>query len=151
MDGDAETDGAFFRRRVKVATRPESIVTNPKPCAVNNTDIGPGTSTPPNGGVVEVTTDTSFAEFAIKLNAGSLTELLDIAVVYLSIIKGQACFSGPDVMQLLRKQLTARFDKETSWKGFYALRRDGKIEKLGPAQFRITAKIGYRVEEELGS
>ena len=101
--------------------------------------------------MVELTADTSFAEFAIKLNAGSLTELLDIAVVYLSVIKGQACFSGPDVMQLLRKQLAARFDKETSWKGFYALRRDGKIEKPGPAQFRITAKIGYHVEEELGS
>ena len=54
-------------------------------------------------------------------------------------------------MQLLRKQFTARFDKETSWKGFYALRRDGKIEKIGPAQFRITAKIGYHTEEELDS
>ena len=108
------TDRAFFRRSAKVAARPYSIITNSKPCAVNNTDIGPGTSPPPpNGGVAEVTTDTSFAELATKLNAGSLTKLLDIAVVYLSIIKGQACFSGSDVIQLLQKQLAARFDKET--------------------------------------
>ena len=25
---------------------------------------------------------------------------------------------------------------------------DGKIEKLGPAKFRIAAKIGYHIEEE---
>jgi hypothetical protein len=28
------------------------------------------------------------------------------------------------------------------------MRRDGKIEKLGPAKFRIAAKIGYHIEEE---
>ena len=102
----------------------------------------------PSEKVTEVTTDISFAEFAAKLDARALQDLLEIAVVYLSFMKGQTYFSGPEIMQLLRKQLAERFDKDTSWKCFHAMRRDGKIEKLGPAKFRIAAKIGYHIEEE---
>ena len=82
------------------------------------------------------------------MDVRTINDLLEIAVVYLSVMKGQAYFSGPDIMQLLRKQLAERFDKDTSWKCFHAMRRDGKIEKLGPAKFRIAAKIGYYIEEE---
>jgi hypothetical protein len=102
----------------------------------------------PSETVTEVTTDISFAEFALKMDVRTINDLLEIAVVYLSVMKGQAYFSGPDIMQLLRKQLAERFDKDTSWKCFHAMRRDGKIEKLGPAKFRIAAKIGYDIEEE---
>ena len=102
----------------------------------------------PSETVTEVTTDISFAEFALKMDVRTIKDLLEIAVVYLSVMKGQAYFSGPDIMQLLRKQLAERFDKDTSWKCFHAMRHDGKIEKLGPAKFRITAKIGYYIEEE---
>ena len=102
----------------------------------------------PSETVTEVTTDISFAEFALKMDVRTINDLLEIAVVYLSVMKGQAYFSGPDIMQLLRKQLAERFDKDTSWKCFHAMRRDGKIEKLGPAKFRIAAKIGYYIEEE---
>ena len=101
----------------------------------------------PSEKVAEVTTDISFAEFAVKLDARALQDLLEIAVVYLSFMKGQTYFSGPEIMQLLRKQLAERFDKDTSWKCFHAMRRDGKIDKLSPAKFRIAAKIGYHIEE----
>ena len=73
----------------------------------------------PSEKVAEVTTDISFAEFAAKLDARALQDLLEIAVVYLSFMKGQTYFSGPEIMQLLRKQLAERFDKDTIWKCFF--------------------------------
>ena len=59
----------------------------------------------PSEKVAEVTTDISFVEFTAKLDARALQDLLEIAVVYLSFMKGQSYFSGSKIMQLLRKQL----------------------------------------------
>ena len=57
----------------------------------------------PSEKVAEVTTDISFVEFAAKLDAHVLQDLLEIAFVYLSFMKGQTYFSSPEIMQLLRK------------------------------------------------
>lgn len=81
----------------------------------------------------------SFAEFAERLGASNLTELLEAAAAYTSSVEGRQSFSRP---HLLRKvefvSSRGAFSREDGMRSFGMLLRQGKIQKVSRGQFTIT-------------
>ncbi len=89
----------------------------------------------------------SFAEFAERLGAHSLTELLEAAAVYTASVEGQTYFTRP---HLLRKVefVSSRgdFDREEGLRSFGTLLREGKILKISRGQFAVAEASKYMIE-----
>lgn len=81
----------------------------------------------------------SFAEFADRLGAANLAELLEAAAVYTATVEGMPHFSRP---HLLRKVANLadeeEFTREDGLRSFGMLLRQGKIQKISRGQFMIT-------------
>lgn len=81
----------------------------------------------------------SFAEFADRLGAANLAELLEAAAVYTATVEGMPHFSRP---HLLRKVANIadeeEFSREDGLRSFGMLLRQGKIQKISRGQFMIT-------------
>lgn len=81
----------------------------------------------------------SFADFAEKLGAVTLTELLEAAAVYTASVEGHSQFTRP---HLLRKVefVSSRgdYNREDGLRSFGMLLRQGKIQKVSRGQFSIT-------------
>jgi len=86
----------------------------------------------------------SFAEFADRLGAHSLTELLEAAAAYTASVEGRTSFSRP---HLLRKVefVSSRgdFNREDGMRSFGMLLREGKIQKVSHGQFAITGSSKF--------
>lgn len=94
----------------------------------------------------------SFAEFADRLGAQNLAELLEAAAAYTATIEGTPHFSRP---QLLRKVATVAedndFSREDGLRSFGMLLRQGKIQKVRRGQFTITDVSRYLTEAQRGA
>ena len=80
----------------------------------------------------------SFADFAERMGATDLTELLEAAAAYTASVEGHSHFSRP---QLLRKVefVSSRggYNREDGLRSFGMLLRQGKIQKVSPGQFAL--------------
>lgn len=89
----------------------------------------------------------SFADFAERMGATDLTELLEAAAAYTASVEGHSHFSRP---QLLRKVefVSSRggYNREDGLRSFGMLLRQGKIQKVSPGQF--TLADGSKFTEE---
>jgi len=94
----------------------------------------------------------SFAEFAERLGAKNLAELLEAAAAYTAAVEGTPHFSRP---QLLRKVATVAddtdFSREDGLRSFGMLLRQGKIQKVRRGQFTITDASHYLTEAQRGA
>ncbi|WP_380053258.1 hypothetical protein ACFE33_11030 [Falsihalocynthiibacter sp. SS001] len=80
----------------------------------------------------------SFAEFAERVGATELPDLLEAAAAYASYVEGQDHFTRPDVMRrVLRFGEEQGLTREDGMRSFGILLREGKIEKIKRGQFRI--------------
>lgn len=81
----------------------------------------------------------SFADFAEKLGAVSLTDLLEAAAVYTASVEGRESFTRP---HLLRKvefvSSRGEFNREDGMRSFGMLLRQGKLQKVSRGQFTVT-------------
>ena len=86
----------------------------------------------------------SFAEFAERLGATTLTEMLEAAAAYTASVEGQPHFSRP---QILRKvEFVAEdgdFSREDGLRSFGMLLRQGKIQKISRGQFTIAGSSKF--------
>jgi hypothetical protein len=89
----------------------------------------------------------SFAEFAERLGATDLPDLLEAAAAYTACIEGQPSFSRPQLMRHV-SAVTPDTDavREDSMRSFGQLLRQGKIEKVKRGQFAITDTSYYLAE-----
>jgi cell pole-organizing protein PopZ len=80
-----------------------------------------------------------FADFAEKLGASGLADLLEAAAAYSEAVEGRPHFSRPQIINKVAA-LTgkSRYDREAGLRSFGALLREGKIEKVKRGQFAIT-------------
>ncbi|MFN6952124.1 MAG: hypothetical protein ACK4NE_05985, partial [Albidovulum sp.] len=89
----------------------------------------------------------SFAEFADRLGATNLSELLEAAAAYTATVEGMAHFSRP---HLLRKVAHVadeeEFSREDGLRSFGMLLRQGKIQKISRGQFTITEASRFMSE-----
>jgi hypothetical protein len=94
----------------------------------------------------------SFAEFAERLGASTLPELLEAAGAYTQTVEGQPHFSRP---QILRRALNAADDedysREDGLRSFGMLLRQGKIQKISRGQFMITETSKFMSEARRAS
>ena len=81
----------------------------------------------------------SFAEFAERLGATSLPDLLEAAAAYTSTVEGITHFSRPQIMRKVAGMAEDEdYSIEDSLRSFGMLLRQGKIQKVRRGQFVLT-------------
>ncbi|MGB7321876.1 MAG: chemotaxis protein CheA, partial [Albidovulum sp.] len=81
----------------------------------------------------------SFAEFADRLGAASLSDLLEAAAAYTATVEGQPHFSRPQILQKVAHMSDDEdYSREDGLRSFGMLLREGKIQKISRGQFRIS-------------
>lgn len=89
----------------------------------------------------------SFAEFADRLGATELPDLLEAAAAYTSCIEGRPHFSRPHLMRYISEMKEdGEYAREDGLRSFGQLLRQGKIEKVRRGQFAITDNSYYLAE-----
>ncbi|SFC48669.1 hypothetical protein [Tropicimonas isoalkanivorans] len=91
---------------------------------------------------------TTFDEFAERMGAAGLEELLECAAAYTSYVEGRPHFSHPQIMNVVR-QLDGQEElrREDSLRTFGQLLRQGKIQKLDRGQFTLSQSSRYKPDE----
>jgi hypothetical protein len=87
----------------------------------------------------------SFAEFADKMGASNLSDLLECAAAYSAYVEGRPHFSHPDIMRVVRTGIDGQqeLSREDSLRTFGQLLRQGKIRKVDRGQFTISKASRY--------
>jgi len=88
---------------------------------------------------------TTFAEFAEKMGARGLSDLLECAAAYASYVEGRPHFSHPEIMRKVRASIEGQesLSREDSLRTFGQLLRQGKIRKVDRGQFTISQSSRY--------
>ncbi len=91
----------------------------------------------------------SFAEFAERLGADSLPELLEAAAAYTSTVEGITHFSRPQIIKKIAHMSEEEdYSREDSLRSFGMLLRQGKIQKVRRGQFMLTEASRYMDEAQ---
>ncbi len=89
---------------------------------------------------------TSFADFAERIGAFDLPDLLEAAAAYTSIVEGKSRFSRAQVMsKIARLDANAAFSKEAGLRAFGRLLREGKILRVQDGQFAISKASRFSI------
>ncbi len=91
--------------------------------------------------------DSAFAEFAARMGATELPDLLEAAAAYLSFVEGHDKFSRPQLMNKVRLIKQDDYNREDGLRSFGQLLRDGKIKKKGGGRFAAAGDIGFQPDE----
>jgi hypothetical protein len=88
-----------------------------------------------------------FAEFAQRLGADGISDMIQVAGVYAALIECRPYFSP---MHLIRQITSAQdlgdFDPEEGLKSFGILLREGKIERVRRGQYVVTEESDFLIE-----
>ncbi len=80
----------------------------------------------------------NFKDFATRMGATELPDLLEAAAAYSAFVEGEPHFSRPDIMKRVARADPARqLSRETGLRTFGQLLRQGKIQKLQRGQFAV--------------
>ena len=83
--------------------------------------------------------ETSFADYAERLGAVSLPELLEAAAAYAAHVEGQSDVSRPHMLgHVMSVQPELEQDREAMLRSFGALLREGRIEKVRRGHFMLS-------------
>ena len=94
----------------------------------------------------------SFAEFADRLGANGLSDLLEAAAAYTATVEGQPHFSRPQILsKIAYMSEEEEFSREDGLRSFGMLLREGKIQKISRGQFRITDASRFMSEARRAS
>jgi hypothetical protein len=89
---------------------------------------------------------TSFADFAERIGAADMVELLEAAAAYTSIVEGQSRFSRAQAMSKIAKIAPDdTFSKEAGLRAFGKLLREGKILRVQDGQFAISKTSRFSI------
>ncbi|PQV58943.1 hypothetical protein LX70_00762 [Defluviimonas denitrificans] len=89
----------------------------------------------------------SFAEFAERLGASNLPELLEAAAAYTATVEGVEHFSRPHIIRKVIGMADEEdYSREDSLRSFGMLLRQGKIQKVSRGQFTLTDASRYMTE-----
>ncbi len=89
----------------------------------------------------------NFAEFAERLGANELPDLLEAAAAYTACVEGREHFSRPHLMRHVSAVTSDSGEaREDSMRSFGQLLRQGKIEKVKRGQFTMTDSSYYLAE-----
>ncbi len=89
----------------------------------------------------------SFTEFAERLGARSLAELLEVAAVYTATVEGKNSFSRPHLLRRVNAATGVEdFSREDYLRSFGSLLRQGRIQKVEPGRFSVTDVSPFMTE-----
>ncbi|MEZ5778357.1 MAG: hypothetical protein R3E44_08350 [Paracoccaceae bacterium] len=89
----------------------------------------------------------SFAEFAERLGASGLSDLLEAAAAYTATVEGMPHFSRPQILRKVACMTEEEdYSREDSLRSFGMLLREGKIQKISRGQFTITDASRFMAE-----
>jgi hypothetical protein len=129
-------------QRVDMAegTRHDAAVVRPRRIraavldTVEDEDMAEDTDTPVNPEDAR-----SFAEFAERLGASSLPDLLEAAAAYTATVEGIPYFSRPQIIKKVAGMAEDEdYSQEDSLRSFGMLLRQGKIQKVRGGQFMLS-------------
>lgn len=88
-----------------------------------------------------------FAEFADRLGAQNLSELLEAAAAYATCVEKREHFTRPLLMRRLESgQLGESFSREEGLRSFGSLLREGRIEKVRRGHYALSNQSGFLAE-----
>ena len=96
---------------------------------------------------IEINADVSFEDFATKMDAHDLPDLIEAAASYISFVEGHEGFWRRRVIRLVHQVQKESFSREDTLRCFGELIRDGKIKKNGHGRFTVSSKTSYRPDE----
>ncbi|MCB2094708.1 MAG: hypothetical protein H6901_02530 [Rhodobacteraceae bacterium] len=86
----------------------------------------------------------SFAQYAERMGAKGLPDLLELAAAYTANVEGLPHFSRPQLLlKVAHAADEAHYSREDGLRSFGMLLREGKIKKLRRGQFKITDASKY--------
>jgi hypothetical protein len=85
-----------------------------------------------------------FADFASKMGATALPDLLEAAAAYLVHVEGREEFSRPQLMNKARQGTSEALSREDGLRSFGQLLRQGKIQKVRGGRFTASEDIGFK-------
>ncbi|WP_068109963.1 hypothetical protein, partial [Tropicimonas marinistellae] len=148
---EAETRKPAHERST-APVRPRRVVTNwddePDTADVTHAGSEPAKPTSDSEAAEILAESTTFDDFAERMGAAGLEELLECAAAYTSYVEGRPHFSHPQIMNVVR-QLDGqeKLRREDSLRTFGQLLRQGKIQKLDRGQFTLSQSSRYKPEE----
>lgn len=129
--GPAPTDGIVRPRRVAPAVLvPQASVA----------EAEEGEDEPIDAALIDVR---GFTEFAERLGARTLPELIEASAAYLSIVQKREAFSRPQLMANVQAALPDDLPREDGLRSFGALLRSGRLSKLKRGQFVLSQQSTY--------
>ncbi len=87
-----------------------------------------------------------FAEFADRVGANDLPELLEAAAAYGAAVEGRDSFTRPQLLRQIADVAGDDVTREDGLRGFGALLRDGRIVKVKRGEFALTETSSYLAE-----
>lgn len=85
-----------------------------------------------------------FDEFARKMGATALPDLLEAAAAYLVHVEGRSEFSRPQLMTKARQAAGKSLSREDGLRSFGQLLRQGKIQKIRSGRFTASDDISFK-------
>ncbi|WP_163849225.1 hypothetical protein [Pseudooceanicola aestuarii] len=86
---------------------------------------------------------TSFRDYAARVGAVELPDLLEAAAAYLSYVEGRGEFSRPQIMTTVRSLEPETFSREDGLRSFGLLLREGKIRKIDGGRFVVSDRLAF--------
>jgi hypothetical protein len=89
----------------------------------------------------------NFVEFAERMGATQLPDVLEAAASYLTFVEGRHRFSRPMLMRLAYQVGEKRFEREAGLRSFGQLLRQKKIEKIAGGRFTVSESINFKPDD----
>ncbi|MCV6823837.1 MULTISPECIES: hypothetical protein [Halocynthiibacter] len=114
-------------------------------------DVNEGRTTPmSSASAAHLADSSSFSEFADRVGAKDLPDLLEAAAAYTSYVEGLESFTRPQLMRQVERHSDVKgLTREERLRSFGLLLRQGKIEKVKRGQFKVAESTRFKPDARI--